>query len=302
MVSDVENNAVAGCASVQRLVAEYIPRYASHCPLALEAATNAVISIHKRCFKVITRAEENDIMVFDTAKACAFGLVGVCEAAASEASNSVAMEGICSAVFLNVISFYMSTFEGKDIFDIVDQRVLKIHDVADSFSNFKCEFLGEDNSMMVKLSKIHVLCLLKIFFSCPKYTLVACFELFESVDNEAEKGNYFLRQLTIELGNSGVSHLDGISKEQSTDGFLATKGGLTSDNTMATMKNCLLGLVCIYFEKVNTSQHYGASLECFLFWYTLKRCYVFICLLPLLILLRYYSWLFSCYLNRDVSC
>ncbi|KAI3465268.1 hypothetical protein Pfo_021931 [Paulownia fortunei] len=250
--------ASGGGASVQRLIAEYIPRYASYCPTALEAAAKVVINMHNWCFTVISRGEDIDGIAFETAKACIFGLVDICQAAASEAQTSAVIQGICSAVFLNVFNFFVSSFEGKDIFNIIDQRVLKIYEVAESFSDLKREFLEEDNSVLLKLSKFHALSFLRIFFSCPKSSLVACFELFESTGMEGiQKGNYFLRQLTIELKDVGAHYLDeGCDDESSirssrtkcdekhpNDDCCASKGNSFSNSTSAVLKNCLLGLV-----------------------------------------------------------
>ncbi|KAL0352143.1 UNVERIFIED_CONTAM: hypothetical protein Scaly_1603000 [Sesamum calycinum] len=248
--------AARGGLSVQRLVAEHIPRYASYCPTALEAAANVVTSMYNRCFTVISRGEDVDGVAFETAKTCLFGLVDICQAAASVASTSAVIQGICSAVFLNVFTFFVSSFEGKDIFGIIDWRVLRIYEVAESFSDFKREFLEEDNSVLFKLSKFHALSFLRIFFSCPKDSLIACFEIFESTGKEgAQKGNYFLRQLTIELNDIGSHHVDEGCAESSirssrtegdekqpTNSCPLSKGNSFSNSTPAVTKNCLLGL------------------------------------------------------------
>lgn len=158
----------------------------------------------------MSRGEDADAVAFETAKTCIFGLVDICQIAASEAPTSAVIQGICSAVFLDVFTFFVSSLEGEDIFEIIDQRVLQIHDVTESFSEFKQKFLEEDNSALVKLSKLRALSFLKIYFSCPKNSIGACFDLFESAGTEGlPKGNYFLHQLTSELNDIGRHHLDG---------------------------------------------------------------------------------------------
>ncbi|KAL3840482.1 hypothetical protein ACJIZ3_025073 [Penstemon smallii] len=245
-----------GGASVQRLVAEFVPRYAPYCPSALEAAANVVIYMHNWCFTMITRGEDFDGIAFETTKACILGLVDICQAAASEAPTSAVIQGIKSAVFLNVFNFLASSFEGKDIFQIVNQGILKIYQVTESFSEFKHEFLEEDSSVLLKLSKIRALSFLKIFFSSPKNSLVACFDLFESTEMEwPQKGKYFLHQLTVELNDVGAHHLDEGSDDKSSvvgtkcegnhliDRFSASSGDSISKSTAPILKNCLLGLV-----------------------------------------------------------
>ncbi|GFP84099.1 flowering time control protein fpa [Phtheirospermum japonicum] len=197
--------ASGGGACAKRLAAEYIPHYAPYCPTALEAAAKVVLNIHDWCFTVMSRAEDIDGLAFETANACILGLVVICQAAASEAPTSAVIQGICSAVFRNVFTFLVSSFEGKDVFDIVDQKVLKIFEVSESFLDFNLEFSEEDNTVLLKLSKFCALSFLRIFLSCPKDSLVACFELLESTRLEGiQKGNHFLRQLTIELHDFGA--------------------------------------------------------------------------------------------------
>ncbi|KAL8490142.1 hypothetical protein ACS0TY_025883 [Phlomoides rotata] len=248
--------ASGGGPSVQRLVAEYVPRYASYCPTSLEAAGNAIINMHNKCVTMISHGQDIDGIAFETAKACISGLVDICQAAASDTPTSAFTQSICSAVFLNVFTFLVSSFEGKSILDIVDQRVLKIYDATESFSDFNREFSEEDSPIFLKLSKFRTLSFLRIFFSFPKYSLGACFELLESTGMEGiQKGNYLLRQLTIELNDVDAHHLDeGCDDESSivssrkcrakdrVDNFLASKDN-SFHCTSAILKNCLLRLV-----------------------------------------------------------
>ncbi|XP_075480608.1 uncharacterized protein LOC142521263 [Primulina tabacum] len=251
-------SAARGGTSVQRLLANFIPRYASYCPAALEDAAKVVISIHNRCFTVIERGEDVDGVAFEISKACILGLVDICEAAASEASISPVIQGICSIVFLNVFTFFISSFEGQDIFQIVDQRILKIHDVAESFFEFKREFLEEDNYVLLKLSKLRALCFSRILSNHPKKSIACCFELLECTESkESQKGAYFLNQLTIGLNDFRIDCLDeknGRNKlavdtseakceSKHLNDFSSSNEHLFSNGTSILLKNCLLGLV-----------------------------------------------------------
>ncbi|XP_042017338.1 uncharacterized protein LOC121765309 isoform X2 [Salvia splendens] len=250
--------AAGGCASVQRLVAEYIARYASFFPAALEAAGKALINMHDQCITVISGGEDIAGIAFETAKACILGLVDVCRAAASENRNSEVIQRICSVVFHDVVTFFVSSFDGKSVFDVVDQSVLKIYDVAEALSDIKRKVLEEHSSVILKLSKLHGLCFLSILFRFPKYSLVAFFKLFESTEIEGiQKGKYLLHQLTVELDYVGSRRLDEKVGEESfehssrikrretdpVNGSPASVGNSLSNSASPLLKNCLLALV-----------------------------------------------------------
>ncbi|KAJ9674235.1 hypothetical protein PVL29_023657 [Vitis rotundifolia] len=250
-----------GCTSAQRIVADFVPRYASYCPTALEAAAKVVINMHKWSLATINRGEDSNGVAFETAKACIFGLGDICSAAASEAPTSSVIRGICSAVFLNVLTFFLSSFEGKDIFQIVDKETLKIHDSPELFPRLKQKFSDEDGSPLLKLPKFSALSFLKIFFSCSKKLLAACFELFNSTTTEGinKEGYFFLSQVTSRLDADNATHtsnttIDGPkscpgSVETSTEGNKVSDEGFVSDGNHVLGKaspisnSCLLRLV-----------------------------------------------------------
>ncbi|CAK9155419.1 unnamed protein product [Ilex paraguariensis] len=228
-----------GCTSVQRIVADLIPQYASYCPTALEAAAKVIINMHNWSLAVISRGEDIDGVAFETAKACIFGLADICHTASSEAPTSSVIRGICSAVFLNVLTFFISSLEGKDIFQIVDKGILKLQNSPEFFFEFRQKFSDEEASTLTKLSKFRALSLLKIFFCSPRKSLSACFELFAStatggVHNE---GHYFLSQVTSSLDDDITQPLGNRIREAVSD------GNDVPGNAFPVLKNCLLGLV-----------------------------------------------------------
>ncbi|GFY86006.1 nucleic acid binding protein [Actinidia rufa] len=250
----------AGCTSVQRIVADLIPRYASYCPTALEAAAKVTINMHNWSLAVISRGEDTDDIAFGTATACILGLADICHTASKEAPTSSVIQGICSAVFLNVLAFLISSLDGKDIFQIVDIETLKIQDSSELFSELKQKFSDEDESALFKLSKLCALCLLRIFFCCTASSLEACFEFFDSTAPEgAHKGRYFFGQVTNRLFTDNMAlDVDNIRNEPKLSTSILETGAEGQDiviekqvsdgdgvlgDASSVPKNCLLGLV-----------------------------------------------------------
>ncbi|XP_068636272.1 uncharacterized protein [Aristolochia californica] len=191
-----------GCTSVQRIVAELIPRYASYCPTALEAAAKVAINMYHWNLALIMKGEDLDGVAFHTVIACICGLVDICSTASTVAPTSSVIGGICAAVFVNVLTFFISTFEGKDIYEVGDQEIAKIQDSSYLMSDIKEKLKNDNGSPLSKLLRFRALCLLRIFFSCPRNLLVACFELFDSAGaefNGQKGGPYFLSQVTSQL-------------------------------------------------------------------------------------------------------
>lgn len=181
-------------------MADLIPRYASYCPTALEAATKVVINMHNWSLAVINRGEDADGVAFQTARSCILGLSDICCSACSEAPTSSVIQGICSAVLQNALAFFISYFEGKDVFLVFGKDIVQVQDSAENFNELKQKISDESQSPLVVLFKLRALSLFRIFFRYPKSLLAACFDLFNSTASEGvEKGLYFLSQLTRKI-------------------------------------------------------------------------------------------------------
>ncbi|KAL2895043.1 Flowering time control protein FPA [Bienertia sinuspersici] len=252
-------SASRGCASVKRILSEFIPRYGSYCPTAIEAAAQVVINMHNWSVPVVSRGEDADGVFFETAKNCISGLVDICRTASLEAPSSSVIRGICSAVFLNAVTFFASSVDGKEIFQIIDKEYLKMQGSDETFIQLKQRILGEDASASFKLLKFRALCLLKIFFRCTKDFLAACFELFSNpaADGLCREAKYLLSQLCYALNTDDDPYFTSVTRgsgePESCTGYDALKeddnckgqsvGDYSHGNKKGLSKICLLGLV-----------------------------------------------------------
>ncbi|XP_057533365.1 uncharacterized protein LOC130811189 [Amaranthus tricolor] len=250
-------SASRGCASVQRILSEFIPRYGSFCPTALEAAAQVVINMHNWSVPVISRGEDADGVLFETAQNCVSGLVDICCIASKEAPTSSVIQGICSAVFLNAVTFFASSVDGKDIFQIIDKEGLRMQASAEMYNLLKQRILEEEASSLFKLLKFRALSCLRIFFLCPKDVLAACFELFNtrSADGICREGTYFLAQLCCAVNTDDYSYSsmngDNVQSEDCTGckGSFDLKkdeksaGDKAIGNKKGLLKSCLLGML-----------------------------------------------------------
>lgn len=216
--------------SVQRLVAEFVPKYASYCPTALEAAAKVCINIHNLSIAGTEKGGDVDDFSLETAKICMSGLANICQVASSETPTSSVIQGICSAVFLNILNFFISSLEGKDIFQIVNKCVLNLFDRSKTFSVIKQQLSDDDGAPSVKLFQFRAMCILWIFYKCPRNSLAACFELCSSNATDAgpNGGQYLLTQVTTRL--------------ETCDGQVLIDNNLPEDSSNGS-NNCLLGLV-----------------------------------------------------------
>ena len=207
--------------------------------------------MHNQSLEIITKGEDVDNVAFETARACIIGLDDICAAVISKAPTSSVIRGICSEVFQNVFTFFVSSFEGKDIFQIVDEEALKIQDSADFFTELKQKYTDENSLPVIKLSKLRAISFLWLFFHYPKNLTAACFELFNmSAERIHKDGLYFLTQIILGLDDGITHHLD-----KGNDNRASLKcckddvkekvsvSSLISVDASSVSRNCMLSLV-----------------------------------------------------------
>ncbi|KAG2269689.1 hypothetical protein Bca52824_064244 [Brassica carinata] len=245
-------SASKGCTSVKRLVADLVPRYALYCPTAIGDAVQAVIDMHNFSLEPLDKGQDADGVSFHTAKACIFGLVDLCSAASSNRTSSPGARDICSAVFRNVLTFFVLSFEGKEIFQIVDKSDLKLQDPNEDFSQLM-QKLSDGNSLpLIKLSQFRVLALLKVFFSFPKNSIATCFGFFSTSSTEdVAMGKYLITNMTETINDidaaSNKPEPDENSGQTDSNKIEATVNnaeGLSGiQEASYSLKSCLLGMV-----------------------------------------------------------
>lgn len=200
--------------------------------------------MHNWNLAIIKRGEDADGIAFQTAKTCIFSLVDICCTASVEALTSSVTQGIRSAVFLNVLTFFVSSFGGRNIFEIVDKEWTKLPDTDENFSYLKLKLSNEDESPVTKLSKFQAITILRIFFACPKSMLAACFELLNSSIAEGlqNDGQYFLSQVTRRLDDGVLACILDHSNDKAQPCIISsTKRSDGSHISVSTA--CLLQLV-----------------------------------------------------------
>lgn len=235
-------------------MADLVPRYARYCPTAIGDAVQAVIDMHNFSLEALKRGQDADGVAFQTAKACIFGLVDLCSAAYSKTMSSPGARDICSAVFRNVLTFFVLSFEGKDIFQIVDKSDLKVQDPDEIFPQLM-QKLSDGNSLpLIKLSQFRVLALLKVFFNFPKKSIATCFGFFNSSSTEdVSMGRYLITHMTEKINDiaaaSNEPEVDENSGQTGSNNIEATGKNAEGLNGVQEASNsltsCLLGMVML---------------------------------------------------------
>ncbi|TVU35012.1 hypothetical protein EJB05_16876, partial [Eragrostis curvula] len=197
-----------GSASAQRFLSLLIPRFSSYCPTALEAAAKVSINMYKSSIDIVTKGEGGNGFACQTARACIVGLTDICSAASSEAPKSPVLTGICSAVYMTVLAFFVSTFDRKDIYHIGSRKLSVLQDPVKLLETLK-ELKDTNLPELDYLFELRALCLLCTFLLFPENVLEANFALLASGDTDDVKGGlYFLNQLTsclnIDVANDAL--------------------------------------------------------------------------------------------------
>ncbi|OEL32361.1 hypothetical protein BAE44_0006617 [Dichanthelium oligosanthes] len=220
-------SASRGCESVQCFLSLPIPRFVSHCPTALEAATKVTINMYKCNMATVTRGKGSNGIAYKTVKACIVGLTDICSAASSEAPKSPVIKGICSVVYKTVLAFFISTFEGKDIYLMDSRKQLMLQDPVKLLETLKLELENANQPAFDSLFELGALCLLCIFLLFPENILEACFTLLASAESDdvKEEGLYFLNQLTCRLNSNAANG----ALDDKIDGQCSGKEGNLSD-------------------------------------------------------------------------
>lgn len=226
-------------------MAELIPQYASFCPTALEAAVKVSINMYNWSFSIISRGEDVGLSAYHTARACIVGLAKICYTASHKAPTSSVIAGICSAVFANVLTFFVSTFKGKDIYHIGRGDIAKLKEPMELLFDIKEREDGSGDERETiysyKLFELRVLCLLCIFISSPRNVMEACFEIGVSgeIDGMGNAGVYFVNQICHDL-------TDNISSKEESEMDDAQRNRIMVENNslVPEQNNCYLQMVC----------------------------------------------------------
>ncbi|KAF8663802.1 hypothetical protein HU200_055133 [Digitaria exilis] len=236
-------SASRGCESVQCFLSLLIPRFASHCPTALEAATKVTINMYKCNMDTVTRGKDSSAIAYKTIRACIIGLTDICSAASSEAPKSPVIRGICSEVYRTVLSFFISTFEGKDIYRIDPRRRLMLQDPLKLLETLKLESENASQPAFDSLFELGALCLLCIFLLFPENILEACFTLLASAESDDIKGEglYFLNQLTCRL-NSNAAKGNLSDTKKTVDSNPLSNDNIDLENAMVDSNECYITL------------------------------------------------------------
>jgi activating signal cointegrator complex subunit 2 len=248
-----------GSASSQRFLSLLIPRFSSYCPTALEAAAKVSISMYKLNIVIVTRGEDVNNFAYQTSRDCIIGLTDICSAASSEAPKSSVLAGICSAVYMTVLAFFISTFDRKDMYHVGSRKLPMLQDPVKMLETLK-ESKDANLPALDYLFELRALCLLCTFILFPENVLEASFVLLASGETDDVKGGlYFLNQLTIRLnidvandslGDTVNGQCLGMDRNMSdtqnvVDSEPSSDGNVLVRNSMVESNECYMTMVCL---------------------------------------------------------
>lgn len=193
--------------------------------------------MYKCNMDTVTRGKDSSAIAYKTVRACIIGLTDICSAASSEAPKSPVINGICSAVYRTVLSFFISTFEGKDIYHMDSRKRVMLQDPLKLLETLKLESENANQPAFDSLFELGALCLLCIFLLFPENILEACFTLLASAESDDVKGEglYFLNQLTCHLNSNTASD----ALDEKIDGHSSRTEGNLSDTKKIVDSNPL---------------------------------------------------------------
>ena len=207
----------------------------------------------------VTRGKDSSTNAYKTGRACIVGLTDICSAASSEAPKSPVIKGICSAVYRTVLSFFISTFEGKDIHRMDSIKMLQ--DPMKLLVTLKLE-LGNANQTCDSLFELGAFCFLCIFLLFPENVLEACFTLLAAESDDVKgEGLYLLNQLTCHLNSNAANNalddkIDGQSSgtegnlldiKKIVDSNPSSNDNVDLENSIAESNECYITMVWIIF-------------------------------------------------------
>ncbi|KAF0910535.1 hypothetical protein E2562_002978 [Oryza meyeriana var. granulata] len=106
---------------------------------------------------------------------------------------------------MTVLTFFISTFNGKDIYHIGSRRLLNLREPVELLDILKQESGGDNRHADDCLIELRALSLLCIFLLFPENMLDACFALIASAEDVKGEGLYFLKQLTCHLNSDTIT-------------------------------------------------------------------------------------------------
>lgn len=210
----------------------------------------------------VTRGKDSSTNAYKTVRACIVGLTDICSAASSEAPKSPVIKGICSEVYRTVLSFFISTFEGKDIHRMDSIKCLVLQDPMKLLETLKLELGNANQPTFDSLFELGAFCFLCIFLLFPENVLEACFTLLAAESDDVKgEGLYLLNQLTCHLNSNAANDalddkIDGQSSgtegnlsdtKKIVDSNPSSNDNVDLENSIAESNECYITMVWIIF-------------------------------------------------------